>query len=69
MEQDSAQKAEGSFLLRAGNLAAGAFNANVRSTPGTSRSSLHVESGVLSCVRLPCYRTSQTLGCLCNTKK
>jgi len=29
MEQDSTQKAEGSFLLRAGNLAAGAFNANV----------------------------------------
>ena len=29
MEPDSEQKAEGSFLLRAGNLAAGTFNANV----------------------------------------
>jgi len=29
MEPDSEQKAEASFLLRAGNLAAGAFNANV----------------------------------------
>jgi hypothetical protein len=27
---DSEQKAEGSFLLKAGNLAAGAFDANVR---------------------------------------
>jgi hypothetical protein len=30
MEPDSEQKAEASFLLRAGNLAAGTFNANVR---------------------------------------
>jgi len=29
MEPDSEQKAEASFLLRAGNLAAGTFNANV----------------------------------------
>ena len=31
MEPDSEQKAEASFLLRAGNLAAGTFNADVRS--------------------------------------
>jgi hypothetical protein len=29
MEPDSEQKAEASFLLRAGNLAAGAFNKDV----------------------------------------
>jgi len=33
MEPDSEQKAEASFLLRAGNLAAGTFNANVRAPP------------------------------------
>ena len=33
MEPDSEQKAEASFLLRAGNLAAGTFNANVNAVP------------------------------------
>jgi hypothetical protein len=37
MEPDSEQKAEASFLLRAGNLAAGTFNANVRRPPFASR--------------------------------
>jgi len=64
MEQDSAQKAEGSFLLRAGNLAAGAFNANVRSHPGASRSSPHAGAGGLACMLLPCRRIPRPLGCL-----
>ena len=36
MEPDSEQKAEASFLLRAGNLAAGTFNANVGRRPRLS---------------------------------